>query len=397
MLKKVVYILLASFLSSNILFAQEKGLPALLSYLLLNEENKSSDFDQTVIPIPEAGVYNGVYTTEDIPGGASQYTVAGRLYGISEFEKMVYQTGNQNTRHVAFDRQFYRWDTIIKNGDVHPYLYATSALGRIPIASVHTLFADDSIPACPDGSAKLPWACIAAGHRDTDIVEMAEKIRDSGIPKLGLTFVHEPEDEIRCDDAKNDKCMGTAIDYVNAWRHFVQIFNAQSVSNVDFFWIVRDNIFSNSVPAGFPLADQVYPGDDVIDWIGADVYNYSFKSGGVYQWRSLAQIAHDFYQWGALHPKPLFFGEWGTREEYFNLMNDGTRKQEWFDEARIWLKNTAVNVKAVMYFNRAPSSEFANPDEFGNTGPNWKVDTTANSLLGYQGLAQDVYFLDADD
>ena len=347
-------------------------------------------FDPTVIPVPENGSYHGVYTLSDEP---DRFTVNGRLTGIAEFEKSVYQT-DTNSMRVAFDRQFYRWDSILRDDTIHPYLLATAALGRIPVASVTSKLSDGALLECPDGTNKLAWACISEGHFDDHIIDMAQKVRDSGIPQFIFTFTHEPEDEIRCN--ANDDCMGTAADYVAAWRHIVTLFRDHQANNVDFMWIVRDNIFGDTVPPGFPTADQIYPGDDYIDWIAADAYNFSFRSGNEFNWRSLSEVAGEFYAWGSQRPKPLAFGEWGTREEYFNPNNDGTRKALWLDEASLWLRTQAPNIKAIMYFNLYVEGEFNNPDEFGNSGPDWTVDTTEKSLQAYQRLAQNPYFIGAN-
>ena len=347
-------------------------------------------FDTTVVPIPQSGAYHGVYTLND---SQERFTINGRLAGIAQFEQSVYQT-DSNSKRVALDRQFYRWNNILRDDSIHPYLLATAALGRIPVASVTSKLSDGSLLDCPDGTDKLAWACIAAGHFDNHLIDMAQKIRDSGVSPFVFTFTHEPEDEIRCN--ANDDCMGTAAEYVAAWQHIVTVFREQNANNVDFMWIVRDNIFGDTVQAGFPTADQIYPGDDYIDWIAADVYNFAFRSGSEFDWRSLSEVATEFYAWGSQRPKPLAFGEWGSREEYFNAMNDGTRKAEWLDEANTWLQTQATRIKAVMYFNIYVEGEFNNPDEFGNTGPDWRVDTTSKSLQAYQRLAQDPYFIGID-
>ena len=374
--------------------AQANSLIPVTAYLLDNETPGTiNEFDSTVIPIPSLGAYLGVFTAEDTPSGDSQYSIAGRLFGIAEHEKLIYQT-TFNTKRIAFDRQFYRWDNFIRNNDIHPYLYETSALGRTPIVSITSKLSDGSPLTCPDNSDKLAWSCITSGEFDDHIINIAQKIKNSGLSQISFTFVHEPEDEIRCNP--NDQCMGTAAEYVSAWRHLVTLFRQQNVTNVDFMWIVRDNIFGDSVPAGFPTANEIYPGDDYIDWIAADTYNYSFFSNDAYQWRALSEVAGDFYAWASQRPKPLAFGEWGSREEYFNPTNDGTRKAQWFNDAQTWLKNDAIKIKAIMYFNRYPEDEFNNPDAFGNTGPNWKIDTTPASLNAYQRLAQDPYFIGVD-
>ena len=394
-IKNALFAFLVLLLTLPIVLAG--SVPPIVDYVLSNsttEPEPDTDdmpqFDPTVLPIPENGAYHGVSTINDSP---ERFTIAGRLDGIAEFEQSVYQT-NTNSRRVTLDRQFYRWNNFLRDDNIHPYLLATAELGRIPVASVTSRLADGSLLVCPDGTDKLAWACIAEGNFDDHIIDMAEKIRDSGLSQFVFTFVHEPEDEIRC--GANDNCMGTAIEYVAAWQRIVTLFRQQQANNVDFMWIVRDNIFGDTVPAGFPTADEIYPGDDYIDWIAADAYNFAFRQGAEFNWRSLSEVASEFYAWGSQRPKPLAFGEWGTREEYFNPNNDGSRKALWFDEASEWLKTEATQIKAIMYFNHFVEDEFRNPDEFGNTGPNWRVNTTPISLEAYQRLAQDPYFIGFD-
>ena len=363
------------------------SLPPIINFILEKNDALAPEFDPTVVPVPQNGAYHGVSTINDSP---ERFTIAGRLAGIAEFEQSVYQT-NTNTIRVALDRQFYRWDNFLRDDSIHPYLLATAELGRTPVASVTSKMSDGSLLICPDGSDKLAWACIAEGNFDEHLIDMAQKIRDSGLSQFVFTFTHEPEDEIRC--SARDTCMGTAIDYVAAWRRIVSLFRQHRANNVDFMWIVRDNIFGDTIPPGFPSADEIYPGDEYIDWIAADAYNFAFRSGNDFNWRPLSEVASEFYAWGSQRPKPLAFGEWGSREEFFNPNNDGSRKAAWFDEANTWLQNQATKIKAVMYFNLYVEGEFNNPDEFGNTGPDWRVDTTAKSLEAYQRLAQDPYFI----
>ena len=386
---------------------QASYLPTIINYILTAENSGSnnnsefdstnsgstnnSEFDSTIVPLPNVGAYHGVYTILNNEPGS--FTIDARLEGIAEFEKSVYET-TINSKRAVFDRQFYRWDSFLRDDDIHPYLLATAELGRIPVASVTSRLRDGSALVCPDGSNKLAWACISDGNFDDHIIDMAQKIRDSGVSPFVFTFTHEPEDEIRCN--ANDTCMGTAADYVAAWQHIVNLFRQQGANNVDFMWIVREGIFGETVQTGFPKADDIYPGDDYIDWIAADVYNFAFRMGNDFDWSPLSEEAREFYEWGSQRPKPLAFGEWGTREEYFNENNDGSRKEAWFDDAREWLKTEGSRIKAIMYFNVYVEGEFNNPDEFGNTGPNWRVDSSEKSLQGYRRLAQDPYFIGID-
>ena len=49
-----------------------------------------------------------------------------------------------------------------------------------------------------------------------------------------------------------------------------------------------------------------------------------------------------------------------------------------------------------MYFNHYPEDEFGGPDPYGETGPDWRIDTTSRSLEAYRRLAQDPYFIGAE-
>lgn len=353
----------------------------------INEEELR--FDPTVLPIPEDGIYHGVSTVYyDTPDSS---LMANRLAALADFEQSVYETAT-NTKRVMLDRQFLRWDNFINGAgdDVHPYLLATAALGRTPVASVNPITAGNVPLVDPSGEGKGTWASIAAGEFDADIINMAQKIRDCGISPFVFCFNHEPEDEVRGNPT--DNYMGTAAEYIAAWRQVVTLFRQQQADNVDFMWIMRGRAFGDNVPYDLPNAEDLYPGDDYIDWIAGDVYNYSFNG----DWGSLSEVANNFYSWASQRPKPLAFGEWGSREEFFNSSNDGTRKAAWFDEGAQWLKTEGTRVKAIMYFNHFPDDEFGGPDAYGESGPDWRIDTSTKSLEAYRRLAQDPYFIGID-
>lgn len=348
----------------------------------------NSLFDPTVLPIPDNGVYHGVHTVfHDAPDSSAMVS---RLAAIADFEQSVYETPT-NSKRVSLDRQFLRWDNFLTaaGDDLNPYVRATADLGRTPVVSVNAITAGNVPLVSPIGSGKSSWASIADGEFDSDIINMAQKVRDSGISPFVFCFNHEPEDEIR--NNPTDTFMGTAADYISAWQQIVTIFRQEQAENVDFMWIMRGRTFGDpaNIPFGLPSAETLYPGDDYIDWIAADIYNYAFNGN----WQSLGEVAANFYAFGSQRPKPLAFGEWGSREEFFNPTNDGTRKGQWYDDAAEWLKTEGTRIKAIMYFNRYPEDEFGGPDPYGESGPDWRIDTSSKSLEAYRLLAQDPYFI----
>lgn len=334
-------------------------------------------FDQTRIPIPDNGIYTGVYTKEE------STTWQARLEAIANFEKLIYQ--NDSTR-LAMDRQFYRWDNLVKNGVLNPYIRATWDAGRIPVISINTLNqeADENGSKevrCPDNSARPVWQCIAAGQFDAKLQDIAIKLKETNIPWLGFSFVLEPENEIRCHNRTmtdptyqcvpvgNSFDMGNAEDYKAAWRRVVDIFQNAGADNVDFVWILQATSFDDATRQdGFPLPMDIYPGHDVIDWVSADPYNTAF--GG--NWKSLQQIASGFVDWSALHAptKPLMFAEFGAAEDPTAV--DEKKRGYWFLEAASWLQ-TQPRIKAVLYFNR--EEEFSSADSFRD----WRIDSLSGT------------------
>jgi len=346
-----------------------------LAALWLSSCDADEEFivDSTRIPVPALGIHSGVYTQ----GQSSTWQA--RLNAISSFEQFTYQ---DNQTSLSMDRQFYRWDNLIRNNQLNPYIKATSDAGRIPIISIATLNQQPDNSGsrevqCPDGSGSKVWVCIVDGHFDNKIRDMASKLRDSGVPQLGFSFMLEPENEIRCHNRKNSdpeyQCvpvgnsfdMGSASDYQAASRHVIDIFKEENANNVDFIWILQGSSFDDATRhADFPTPTDIYPGDEYIDWVAANVYNTAFNGN----WKSLQELASGFVSWGKTHTpgKPLMFAELGAAED--PSATEREKRAQWISNAAIWLK-TQSRIKALLYFNRTQS--FSSADTFRD----WRIDS----------------------
>jgi len=328
---------------------------------------------ETQIPIPTHGIYTGVYTQ----GQSTSWQA--RLGAITNFEYFVYK---ENETRLAMDRQFYRWDNLVKNDRLNPYIKATSDAGRIPVISITSLNQEPDETGsrevrCPDGSGSKVWQCIVAGHFDAKLRDMAIKLRDSGVPRLGFSFVLEPENEIRCHNRKaanaeyqcvpngNSFDMGSASDYQAAWRYVVNMFNMVNANNVDFIWILQITSFDEYARQdGFPLPIEIFPGNEYVDWVGANAYNTAFNG----EWKTLQEIASQFVNWAKVHTpgKPLILAEFGAAED--PTAADREKRGQWISGAANWLK-TQTRIKAVLYFNR--TQEFSSADTFRD----WRIDS----------------------
>jgi hypothetical protein len=247
----------------------------------------------------------------------------GRRTAVTSFERLI-------GRKLDIDHVYYHWDDPFPTAD-----------DRWDVQSKRILFISwqsDTL-----GGGKIPWADIAAGRQDAVIDARARAVKALGVPIL-LCFEHEPGKLVGRE--------GTAADYVAAWRHLVARFRSDGATNVGWVWTLTSFSFRRSqsgAPAGAATADQLYPGDDVIDWIAADGYNYSGCPGKRGPWRSFAQVFGPWYQWAERRGKPLMVAEFGLSED----PNVPGRKGAWFDETAAQL-STFPLIKALIYFESTP-------------------------------------------
>ncbi|NTW40300.1 MAG: hypothetical protein HGA44_10515 [Cellulomonadaceae bacterium] len=209
-------------------------------------------------------------------------------------------------RRVDVDRWFSRWD---EKQPANP-VASDAARGRLPMLSIS--------PKKLDGTV-ITWAAIARGDQDATIRAQA-----AGVGSLGttvyLTFHHEAD--------LNSSAWGTPADYRAAWRHYVEVFRAAGVTNVLWTWTMTLGSFTS--PPSTAGADAFYPGDDVVDRVGVDAYNWAACSAGKSQnWHSLTYVTAAFRTWATARGKVAVLPEWGSVED----PADPNRKAAWIHEA----------------------------------------------------------------
>jgi hypothetical protein len=224
--------------------------------------------------------------------------------------------------------------------------------GRTPILSIKPKYRD---------GRQVSWAAIARGDQDAAIGAQADGLRDLGAP-IFLSFHHEA-------DLSSNTGYGKPAEYVAAWRHYRQVFVAHGAKNVAFTWIVSTATF------GKPgVTDSYYPGDDAVDWIGLDAFNwFGCSDGQTTGWRSLAQVTAPFAAWASNHDKPLMLAEWGSIED----PAQPGRKAAWIRDALAYAKSWP-QLKAMSYL-----------DAHG-TCP-WWVDSTQASADAFVEAGNDAW------
>ncbi len=224
----------------------------------------------------------------------------------------------------------------------------------------------------PEG---VTWREIALGDDETDayLKRLARHIRATFRDQFFFTMHHEPENDVEEWPGSGM----TAKDYASAFRYVITMLRREGLTN-----LVSTVCYMAYVPWNVkPWFADLYPGDDVVDWVSWDTYAYSDpgyghgdfaemlnrKSGSRQEWPG-------FYNWAArtFPGKPLMLAEWGL---WYSDRNPG-HQADFFNSARLQLE-LFPRIKAYVYFET--------PDDQGRDS---RVHTTSRGLAEYRRLSE---------
>lgn len=223
------------------------------------------------------------------------------------------------------------------------------------------------------------WAKVAAGEQDARIDKLAAHIKANYKDRFFMTMHHEPENDVVATAGSGR----TAKDYAAMFRHTVQRLRAQGVTNavyvVAYMGIEK---FYNQ-----PWWYDLYPGDDVVDWIGLDAYVASQPGG--YHYGTLTDLVNrttdstkfpGFYNWHqAKHAnKPLMLSEWGVHE----YAADPSQKAKILSQVLTELKKFPA-IKGMLWFDTAKDQN----------GSDIRIDSSPQSLTEFRKIAADPRFV----
>jgi hypothetical protein len=263
----------------------------------------------------------------------------------------LHRTESLTENKMTLDHQYYRWDAPfpIEVQDTD------KAEGRIPLLNW--------APRLVNGDM-VAWKSIADGASDALITTRAQSLRALEVPAI-LSFNAAPYDEFK-------KGWGSEADFAAAFRHIVDVFRANDADNVKFAWLMADYDFT------MQRADPFYPGDDVVDWIGAGSYNFYQRT---HTWDTLPTMLGPFFTWAAAKDKPLMIPEIGCEED----PADPNHKAQWLDEARTYL-SAQPRLRAVVYFDEV------SPSSGDQLTYDWRIDTSPRALAAWRRFAADPKF-----
>jgi beta-mannanase len=208
---------------------------------------------------------------------------------------------------------------------------------------------------------------IIAGMHDDLIRTRAEGARDLGA-EIFLRWGHEMNGNwYPWSGAMNGGADGGAEKYIAAYRHVHDLFVEVGATNVVWVWcpLVTD------VPAAaWNHWTQYYPGDEYVDWVGLDAYNWG-TSSSCCVWQSFPTLVAALYADYA-GKKPLMLPETASAEV-------GGDKGAWIDEMHSSLMSQFSAIKAVVWFDI-------------NKETDWRVASSPGALDAYKAMGHDPYF-----
>lgn len=238
--------------------------------------------------------------------------------------------------------------TALFNGDAQRALNDTS------------LYGSPTNPVLVNWKPGDKWADVAAGKIDSTLINAAKTVKGLGSRKIFLTLWHEPENDNvnavglnitgQCKTPNGPN--GSAADYRAMWRHVKEVFQQQGANNVVWFWNLTGFVGDSGTAGWACIVKDLYPGNDVVDWIMWDPYASSSDGDFVKSvsrfYNFLTQNSdaqHDFKS------KPWGLAEHGSNTDpavaagYWNKAKDAIGTS--------WSNNKFPNIKLYSVFDTA--------------------------------------------
>ncbi|HEX9999827.1 MAG TPA: glycosyl hydrolase [Actinoplanes sp.] len=221
------------------------------------------------------------------------------------------------------------------------------------------------------------WANVAAGKLDKRIDAFAARLKATYKEKFFLVLNHEPEDDVRPAAGSGM----TAKDFAKSFRHVITRLRAQGVGNA----VSVVAYMGNERWMAQSWWKDLYPGDDVVDWVGLDSYvsaEANYYHAGVFAdlLDRRAKNGMGFYEWATTkHPKkPVMVAEWGAYHRKGVVVD----KSKQFNSVLPELAKRP-KIKAIVYFD-------TKDDATGDR--DISIDSMPSSLAAFRKLAANPLF-----
>ena len=219
---------------------------------------------------------------------------------------------------------------------------------------------------------------VLAGKHDAYIEQFAKDAKEFG-DKVMIRFLHEFNGNwYLWGGNKNGREIDGPQKVVAVWKYVVDKFRAEGADNVKWIWNPHGPSIDVSLEAWNDLANY-WPGDEYVDWIGMDAYNWYPKDpwGGERPYRDFDNCFKDLYtQCIELGNQPIMIAEFASPEFDY----EGTNKVDWVNDAFDKMKNDYPRIKMFIWFQI-------------NKELDWRVNSSPEVLEAFKTNLQDPYFI----
>ena len=177
---------------------------------------------------------------------------------------------------------------------------------------------------------------------------------------------------------KNGHENGGPEKVVAVWKYVVDKFREVGADNVKWIWNPHGPSIDVSEEDWNDIVNY-WPGDDYVDWMGMDAYNWYPKDpwGGDRPFRDFDNCFRNLYdKCSKLGDQPIMIAEFGTPE--FNY--EGSTKADWIEEAMNKMQTEYPRIKMFVWFHI-------------NKELDWRLNSSPESLSAFIENLQDAYYI----
>ena len=166
--------------------------------------------------------------------------------------------------------------------------------------------------------------------------------------------------------------------FIQMWRRVHALFDDLGLgpAHVQWMWCVTN------VDHGPFDAEAYYPGDDWVDWVAIDGYNWGVTSASTQWLPPQGVLGPMLTRVRALTSRPVALAEIGTTRHTASG-DDVQAKNEWIRQYFSWL--TSANVQLVCWFNLDRDADFA---VFGGLAGDTIVSGATQEMRAFSGYAE---------
>jgi len=224
------------------------------------------------------------------------------------------------------------------------------------------------------GDSSFSLSSIIKGKHDAYIARFARGCRNWR-DIIRIRFAHEMIHFNNPETAGWFPWQDNPDEYVRAWNRIYEIFKNEHADNAEFVWAPLN------YPVWLDIMQYYYPGQDKVDWLGMDGYNWGEdgKPGWPYE-QSFNDLFHPLYHAFVEHPeifgkKRIMISEVATPKDNKFAGNKAAWCLDMFER----IKNEYPQVEAFYWFHSDKEKD-------------WRVNSSPASLQAFKKGVADPYF-----